>query len=153
MRVRWYGGYGFPSYPAPLIRPCGAPSPCGGKVCLSAWGLSRVVSWSALILQRHKKARLSAGFQVVEKGHIRQILCKSLAEFRRPQTTESSTVCFFRGHVPRKKHCSGRKRASEASAMQRPAFLREPVDFVDRLKARLSAGFFLGCGALTSRRP
>ena len=50
--------------------------------------------------------------QLVEKAGMPQILCKSLAEFRRPQTTESSPVCFFRGHVPRKKHCSGRKRAS-----------------------------------------
>ena len=122
----------FPPIQPPSSAPAGHLPPCGGKVCLSAWGLSRVVSWSALILQRHKKAHLSAGFQVVEKGHIRQILCKSLAEFRRPQTTESSTVCFFRGHVPRKKHCSGRKRASEASAMQRPASFRKNACIFER---------------------
>ena len=36
---------------------------------------------------------------------MRPISCKSLAEFRRPQTTEGSEICFFRRHVRRKKHC------------------------------------------------
>ena len=39
-------------------------------------------------------------------------MCICLAEFRRPQTTESNEVRFFRRHVRRKKLCSGRKRAS-----------------------------------------
>ena len=50
---------------------------------------------------------------------------ESLAEFRRPQTTESNEVCFFRGHVPRKKHFSACKRASAASATQQAASLRK----------------------------
>ncbi len=63
-------------------------------------------------------------FQPVEKVQMRPISCKSLAEFRRPQTTEGSEICFFRRHVRRKKHCSARKRASKASATQRAASLR-----------------------------
>ena len=72
-------------------------------------------------------------------------MCKSLAEFRRPQTTEESEICFFRRHVRRKKHCSGRKCGiwpkwpNYARSGLHPfehvlARAREPVDFVDRLK-------------------
>ena len=38
MRVRWYGGYGFSSCTAPLIRPCGAPSPLWGEGLLERMG-------------------------------------------------------------------------------------------------------------------
>ena len=62
--------------------------------------------------------------QSVEKVQMRLISCKSLAEFRRRQTTEGREICFFRRHVRRKKHCSARKRASKASATQRAATLR-----------------------------
>ena len=89
--------------------------------------------------------------QAVEKVKIRQIWYKSLAEFRRPQTTESSL--FLRRHAPQKNRCSGRKCTSAVSAMQRPAaiekilaFLIEPVDFVDRLKR--TAPRLLRAGAL-----
>ena len=48
---------------------------------------------------------------------------------------------FFRGHVPRKKHFSGRKCASNASARsglhpfsEMLAFQRERVEFLDTLK-------------------
>ena len=48
--------------------------------------------------KRAKEERAAArSSQLVEKGPVRRILCKSLAEFRRPQTTESSANLFFPG--------------------------------------------------------
>ena len=72
-----------------------------------------------------KPTARAVGFQLVKKVvEVPRVLRRSLAEFRRPQTTESNEVCFFRGHAPRKKHCSACKRASGASATQQAAALR-----------------------------
>ncbi len=115
-----------------------------------------------------------------------QILCKSLAEFRCPQTTESNEICFFRGlepppgsiavqayaknvppahflnaaasektllslqacelvpkQSPKKRLCLGTdevRRGRLHPFEKMLAGLREPVDFVDRLKRPLMLG-------------
>ena len=79
--------------------------------------------------------------QSVEKVQMRLISCKSLAEFRRRQTTEGSEICFS-GDM-----CVGKNTAQPASVRAKRvrrsglqpfehvlARAREPVDFVDRLK-------------------
>ena len=88
-------------------------------------------------------------FQPVEKVQMRPISCKSLAEFRRPQTTEGSKICFS-GDM-----CVGKNTAQPASVRAKRvrrsglhpfehvlARAREPVDKVDRLKKRRNAALF-----------
>ena len=67
IRVREIENLSFLFSRRPLIRPFGAPSPLRGEG------------------------------QLVEKVEMPQILCKSLAEFRHPQMTESSADLFFPG--------------------------------------------------------
>ena len=52
---------------------------------------------------------VSGPFQAVDKVYYCDLCCKSLAEFRRPQTAEKSQNRVFRRHVRRKTLCSGRK--------------------------------------------
>ena len=61
-------------------------------------------------------------------------------------------LCFSRGHVPREKHFSGRKCASNASARsglypfsEMLAFQRERVEFLDTLKElkRIASALFV----------
>ena len=86
-----------------------------------------------------------AGPQTVEKvnAHARMLVflteIKSFRQsFAARRRQNQIKFRFFRGHVPRKKHCSGRKRASAASALRRPAsplknacIFEKHVGFVD----------------------
>ena len=60
--------------------------------------------------------------QTVDKVYFFDLCCKSLAEFRRPQTAEEGPKPFSRGHVPREKHFSAHKRTRFARATQGAAF-------------------------------
>ena len=106
----------------------------------------------------------TAGVQTVDKVYFFDLCCKSLAEFRRPQTAEEGQIVFS-GGVYVGKHTSQatsvRAKASARSGLhpleKMPAFLRSVSKFFDTLNPRRSirnGGGFMSCGnaALFIRR-
>jgi hypothetical protein len=60
--------------------------------------------------ERRERVLRAPAVQTAEKSFLPLKGIKGLAEFRRPQAAESIKICFFRGHAPREKLFSGRKR-------------------------------------------
>ena len=93
----------------------------------------------------HKKAdspRLSAFFQTVDKVYFFDLCCKSLAEFRRPQTAEEGQIVFSGGVYVGKHTSQAASVRAKASARRglHPlskmlAFLRSVSKFFDTLRA------------------
>ena len=94
-------------------------------------------------LNMHKKAdspRLSAFLQTVDKVYFFDLCCKSLAEFRRPQTAEEGQIVFS-GGVYVGKHTSQEASVRAKASARRGlhplekmlAFLRSVSKFFDTL--------------------
>ena len=96
----------------------------------------------------------TGGFQTVNKVYFFDLCCKSLAEFRRPQTAEEGQIVFSGGvyvgkHTPQA--ASVRAKASARSGLhpleKMLAFLRSVSKFFDTLKTACAVtgtgGFFI----------